>query len=201
MRFDGVEKWQNLCSCSPTNAMVTTWMNESASFTCESPVGQELNLCLWEQMSIEDRGGMVIVDEQRRTGGEHFDGTISLLGGYSLKDGKCGLKINAISKADLPSDWTCTLVTKNGNIFTGSVTISQSKSRSVSHSSQRRPVLSFHFHNPNALAIYSLKGWSRNYGENLASFYAKRMNDIVDFHVSFFQSSNLPSTLQPGEEE
>ena len=73
---------------------------------------------------------VIVVDEESETGGETSVAGVSYLDSNGLAGGKCGLKINSVSEADLQSHWTCLLVMNLRNdatILAGTVTIAASK--------------------------------------------------------------------------
>ena len=111
--------------------MIIASLNATFNFTVESPTGEGLSLCLWER-NVEGQRQMIVSDGlQVEMSSQNSPITgVSFMESDaegSLRRGKCGLKFNVLSEQDVDTSWTCTLVTQNGTIFTGRVTIIEGK--------------------------------------------------------------------------
>ena len=80
----------------------------SVSLSCESH-GQPLNLCLWEQ--VGNLNSKIIITNDGSLATEH-----------GLDDGRCKLQLLSVKQTD-SGYWACSLVGKNGSVFTGRVNL------------------------------------------------------------------------------
>lgn len=90
-------------------------MNASVKLSCHSK-GQPLRLCFWEHR-LDNRSRVVYIDGDvdQNDGEKAADG---------FATGKCVLNIQAVGVNDMGL-WYCTLVSKNGDKFTGVVMLGE----------------------------------------------------------------------------
>ena len=107
---------------------VYTALNSSEIFSCETS-GQPINSCLCGR-TLNGQWQVIIIDGQTGQDDGRTNAEGLLYDGEGLKDGKCSVKIESVTDQDF-GRWSCTLVSDEGAIFRGEVSIVVSTSKSV----------------------------------------------------------------------
>ena len=94
--------------------------NDSVQFSCGSG-GPALDLCLWSG-KINGIRQMVVVDIESVQEGEQTSAGGIEYSSSKVDAGTCGLKISSVTAGNL-GQWSCVLVVKSGQVFTGTVDV------------------------------------------------------------------------------
>ena len=103
---------------------ISARVNNSTAFSCESH-GEPLASCIWSRKVNGQREATIVDDTASEADGLTEADRVSYFG-HELENGKCSVRIGSMKKAHL-GIWSCILIAKNGEIFTGQVEINEGK--------------------------------------------------------------------------
>lgn len=101
-------------------------VHKTQNLTCESSGKESLNCCLWGR-TVDGHYEIILGDQDiaQNSGQTATDGILYVVEG--LGDGKCRIQIESVKPEDF-GPWSCTLVAKMGQVFTGNINVEPTRS-------------------------------------------------------------------------